>query len=572
MSRFTFGADAARCLRVWRKLGCWFVIGLTTVMSCAATSHAIQFAFDYSGDMGEGFNDPANGQMRRTALEFAANIWGALLPAAYPGETIGIRAVVNPIGDATSTTLASAASNLFFPNFGSSNPEYQTNTYYAQSLANHLKGSDLDPAQYEIGITFNSSVGVTGALADRAWYYGTDGVPPANTPTTFYRDFVTVALHEIGHGLGFKSFLEADGTFDASQQYPAIYDRFLTFGPGGAPLPEMSPSSRALALTSNSLFWDGDAGRAANGGMPVKMHAPTTYDDGSSTSHLDETTFPDSLLSPNYSGVLHVPGAIERGILRDMGWNVPIDVQWTGAGPNNAASTAANWSPNLPVAGDSLVFGNSPQTNVNFDLEIEAVGSLTFAAAAPSYTVTLRGWSDVEVNGVGVSNLSSNLQTIALEPGTDSNVAGASSRRRTAGVQQQRELRQRDLRGPRRREHPRWHDRRLSDVLSTDTQADTSNSTTTQPPAPRSSTWKARAAMERRGPTVTLISATTPLPAPRNSGTKGAAAAAISAGLDQRLGRANEFLRPGLRRFRDVPQRWRERVRQRHRWAHHVLE
>jgi autotransporter-associated beta strand protein len=426
MSRFTFGADAARCLQFWRKLGCWFAIGLTTIMSCAATPHAIQFTFDYSGDTGEGFNDPANGQMRRTALEFAANIWGALLPAAYPGETIGIRAVVNPIGDATSMALASAGSNLIVKNFGSSRPEYQTDTYYAQSLANHLKGSDLDPAEYEIGITFNSNVGTTGALADRAWYYGTDGALPANTPTTFYRDFVTVALHEIGHGLGFSSLFKADGTYDTSQQYPAIYDRFLTFGPGGTPLPEMSPSGRALALSSDNLFWDGDAGRAANGGMPVKMYAPTTYDD-SSTSHIDETTFPDGLLSPIYSGVLHVPGAIERGILRDMGWDVPIDVQWTGAGPNNAASTAANWSPSLPVAGDNLVFGSAPQTNVNFDLEIDAVGSLTFAAAAPSYTVTLRGWSDVEVNGAGVSNSSGNLQTIALEPGQDSNVPGASA-------------------------------------------------------------------------------------------------------------------------------------------------
>ncbi|MCK7534680.1 MAG: hypothetical protein MZV63_28610 [Marinilabiliales bacterium] len=33
------------------------------------------------------------------------------------------------------------------------------------------------------------------------WYFGTDG----NTPELLY-DFVTVVLHEIGHGLGFTGF------------------------------------------------------------------------------------------------------------------------------------------------------------------------------------------------------------------------------------------------------------------------------------------------------------------------------------------------------------------------------
>ena len=117
-------------------------------------------------------------------------------------------------------------------------------------------------------------------------------------------------------------------------------------------------------------------------------------------------------------------------MLRDMGWTISVaasNVTWTGAGPNNAASTAANWSPNLPLPGDNLVFGNSPQTNVNFDLEIESVGSLTFNVAAPSYTVTMRGWSDIDVDGVGVFNNSSNVQTIVLEPGQDSNLAGSSA-------------------------------------------------------------------------------------------------------------------------------------------------
>ena len=117
-------------------------------------------------------------------------------------------------------------------------------------------------------------------------------------------------------------------------------------------------------------------------------------------------------------------------MLRDMGWTISVmasNVTWTGVGPNNAASTAANWSPNLPFPGDILVFGMSPQTNVNFDYEVESVGSLTFVSAAPSYTLTMRGWIDLDVDDVGAVNNSGNVQTIVLEPGQDSNVAGASA-------------------------------------------------------------------------------------------------------------------------------------------------
>ena len=63
-------------------------------------------------------------------------------------------------------------------------------TWYPNALANSLAGSDLDTNTPDIGAAFNS--------ADVNWYFGTDGSPGFGQ-----HDFVTVVLHEVGHGIGF---------------------------------------------------------------------------------------------------------------------------------------------------------------------------------------------------------------------------------------------------------------------------------------------------------------------------------------------------------------------------------
>ena len=56
------------------------------------------------------------------------------------------------------------------------------------------------------------------------WYFGTDG----QTPTTKY-DLVTVALHEICHGLGFFDSFSSDGSNGSFGLgvFPLIYDTFI---------------------------------------------------------------------------------------------------------------------------------------------------------------------------------------------------------------------------------------------------------------------------------------------------------------------------------------------------------
>src|SRR5207247_2331354 len=76
-----------------------------------------------------------------------------------------------------------------------------TNTWYHQALANQIAGRDLDTAHDDIVARFNSSID-TGCFGSVRWYYGTDHNEGGNA------DLLAVVLHEIGHGLGYSTFID----------------------------------------------------------------------------------------------------------------------------------------------------------------------------------------------------------------------------------------------------------------------------------------------------------------------------------------------------------------------------
>ncbi len=90
-----------------------------------------------------------------------------------------------------------------------------------------------------------------------------------------------------------------------------------------------------------------------------------------------------------------------------VGWNVRYpSVNWTGLGADNKASTAANWSPNLPWSGDTLVFDDSPSTDVQMNLLLGALRGISFPATAPAYTLRFPANVDLELTGTGIINSS----------------------------------------------------------------------------------------------------------------------------------------------------------------------
>jgi hypothetical protein len=219
--------------------------------------------------VGEGFNDPTVvapvggnpgttvGQQRLNVFQYAANIWGALLPSSV---TIVVRAQFNPqTCTATSATLGSTGPANAFANFaGAPFP----NHWYHVAEANRLAGVDLDPPTQDMNSTFNSNLnGSAGCLGGTGWYYGFDGNEGANI------ELLPVVLHETGHGLGFSTVSNAStGAWNTG--LPAIYDKFLldkTTGQHWDSATETNVQRAASGISCGNLVWDGTSVTSATG-------------------------------------------------------------------------------------------------------------------------------------------------------------------------------------------------------------------------------------------------------------------------------------------------------------------
>ena len=165
---------------------------------------------------GEGLNDtspfagaPGNnattvGQARINSFLYAAQILGAELESSV---VIQVRARFDSqFCSSTSATLGSAGALTVHRDFANAPI---AGTFYPQALANSYAGTDLSSINPDIGATFNSNLnGNPGCLGGIQWYYGTDANPPVGTI-----DFVSTAIHEIIHGLGFSSQILSSGAF-----------------------------------------------------------------------------------------------------------------------------------------------------------------------------------------------------------------------------------------------------------------------------------------------------------------------------------------------------------------------
>ncbi len=269
---------------------------------------------------------PLNAQL---AIDQAASIWEGILVSDVP-----IKVLVSwaPLG--------TASLGITFPNgrkdfVGAPVPQ----TWYATALANAMTGTELDPGENDFEIYLSSSAN---------WYFGTDANPGAGQ-----YDLVSVALHEMGHGLGFVGLSKKVGsagsfglllasdfsplitTFPWPQldTLPGIFDRFLQ-AQSLQLLTDVANPSDGLGslLTSNQVRWSGAFGLAASGGAPIRIYSPGTFALGSSCLHLNESTYPtgnaNELMTPfSAAGVAnHWPGPICIGILHDIGWTVAPDV------------------------------------------------------------------------------------------------------------------------------------------------------------------------------------------------------------------------------------------------------
>ena len=133
-----------------------------------------------------------------TAFEFALSIWSEHISSDVP---IKVNAKWTEL---EGNTLGSARPSQVVQISGAGEPD----TWYALAQLSALTGQNvrerLDGVEYDIDMNAKCNF--------EDWYFGTDAQVPDNKS-----DFVTVVLHEIGHGLGFLGTMSGDNQSETAE-------------------------------------------------------------------------------------------------------------------------------------------------------------------------------------------------------------------------------------------------------------------------------------------------------------------------------------------------------------------
>ncbi|HSO17952.1 MAG TPA: hypothetical protein VLT88_00755 [Desulfosarcina sp.] len=304
-------------------------IGLHGLAHARAT-----FQIVFADGMAEGFNDPGApdpastaggnagstlGDQRRIAFSRATQIWADQLDSKVP-IVVAVEFDPTLTCNAGTANLGSAGTNSVHANFMGAPV---SDTWYPAALANALAGTDLAPGTGDIDASFNSALDGGVCAFPLVWYYGLDGIPPPGT-----LDFISIALHELAHGLGFQTFMDpATGA-----KFGGLDDAFLLWledHTTGELLSDMaSDAERAAAsINTGNLHWIGPDVVAAAGGLTsgrhpsghVEMHAPDPLAPGSSVSHFSTSLSPSELMEPSFTGANQDVG-LTRQLFQDIGW------------------------------------------------------------------------------------------------------------------------------------------------------------------------------------------------------------------------------------------------------------
>jgi len=365
------------------------------------TSQATQIVIVNQDAAGEGFNDntPVSpvggnsgttiGQQRLQVFEFAARIWESLINS---NVTIRVEAKFDPLTcTATQGVLGSAGTLNIYRDFTNAPV---SNTWYSIALANSLFGSDLSSSA-DITATFNSDIDNNSAcIGNYNWYYGIDGVRPSST-----FELLSVVLHEIGHGLGFQTFVNINtgakfGNPGRDDMYMLnLEDHSLAQG-----WSSMTNNQRqASAIDTADLHWTGSAvtsrvsdfSAGVNQGH-IRMYAPSPVEGGSSVSHFSKTLSPNELMEPTDTGPKQGAG-LAKELFQDIGWNI-----------------FSNFKPVISKISDTTYNPASNQISFIIRDTDNILSSLTLTAASSNASV-------IDASAMVLSG-SANVRTLTMSP------------------------------------------------------------------------------------------------------------------------------------------------------------
>jgi hypothetical protein len=352
------------------------LLGLVTVIALAVVAAGVATAPAANARVQPSSPTPKVAYM--TVGGFEATLKGDWSPEAKKGNEMALKALSDQIQPKIPVTvlisLEPLAPNLLGLGGGSKaardfDGAPMAETWYPVSLANQLANKRFSD-EPDATVRLNSIM---------PWDY--DGDPKKSLKNN-KPDFVTTVMHEILHGMGVTGSVSVtdgvaewgddDGTLDeenhlhamywnggispfngtktssffcqapvptvahtkknstTERDLPTIYDRYIVDGKGESVLdtdlfPDPSVELNAF-LTSDDLWWNGPEGRAANGGKPFKIYAPTEWRQGSSYAHLDDPTYDgteEALMTAAGAKIDNLKlGPRLVGLLADLGWTV----------------------------------------------------------------------------------------------------------------------------------------------------------------------------------------------------------------------------------------------------------
>jgi len=309
--------------------------------STAATAATI--LLDNLDGANEGFNDnsPAFpnqtnnpgttlGEQRLAVFRAAAGFWGARLQSDVP---IIVSINMDPLScNASSATLGSAGAEDLMVNFQNAP---LADIVYPIALANSIAGEDLTPGagsgNNDIRARFNVDIDNNSNCLPGNWWYGIDSPPPQGTFSLF-----DTVLHEIGHGLGVSSAVNAStgarigsGSSFRPEGFDDIYSFHLFDAETNRSWRDMSNAERrASAINTGNLVWNGNNANnnsdhlspGSRVGERIRMFAPNPLQGGSSVSHWDTALSPNELMEPSLTFEPDSRSTFQ--LLRDIGWNI----------------------------------------------------------------------------------------------------------------------------------------------------------------------------------------------------------------------------------------------------------
>lgn len=293
------------------KLLCKVLIfGTASVVLASCAQAQVSFNFNYM-DVGIGFNDPTHGVTRRAALESSAS----MLSGYFANYSATIDIDVNG-GVIDNGFLASAGSYYSSldpgPGFGDRG-----------DIMHQILGGDAadpNPGVSDGVVNWN--------FEDFSWEYGTDF-------QVGEFDFVSTAVHELLHTVGFLSGIQQDGTnyWESDINQPGTwvpFDEFVADSAGalinGTTFVNDEARWNAASVGgtgSNGLFFIGPNAMAANGGTALNLYSPSSWQSGSSGSHLDDDAYGGTFIQESSAapglGIRSLSN-VEIGILKDIGY------------------------------------------------------------------------------------------------------------------------------------------------------------------------------------------------------------------------------------------------------------